>query len=95
MKQKFSYRPSGVCASVMTITLDEYTICDVSVENGCDGNSHGLAALLRGMNIEEAIHRMEGIQCGFKPTSCPDQLAKAMKEWLNPSQTQSSCSQEL
>lgn len=84
MKQQITYRPSGVCASAMTITLEGQTISDVSVENGCDGNSHGLAALLRGMDIEEAVRRMEGIRCGRKATSCPDQLAQAMKEWLNP-----------
>ncbi|MDR2791591.1 MAG: TIGR03905 family TSCPD domain-containing protein [Tannerellaceae bacterium] len=81
MKQQITYRPSGVCASAMTITLEGETISDVSVENGCDGNSHGLAALLRGMDVEEAVRRMEGIRCGYKPTSCPDQLARAMKQW--------------
>jgi uncharacterized protein (TIGR03905 family) len=71
----------------MTITLEGQTINDVTVENGCDGNSHGLAALLRGMDVDEAVRRMEGIRCGYKPTSCPDQLARAMKQWQQESTT--------
>ncbi|OAV65293.1 hypothetical protein Barb6_02916 [Bacteroidales bacterium Barb6] len=80
MKHTIAYTPAGVCASRMTIELEDRTITCVQVENGCDGNSAGLAALLKGMSVEEAVRRLEGIRCGSKPTSCPDQLAKALKD---------------
>jgi uncharacterized protein (TIGR03905 family) len=81
MEQQINCRPMDVCASSMTITVEGGRICSVRVEDGCSGNSRGLSALLEGMEVEEAIHRMEGIRCGSKLTSCPDQLAQAMKEW--------------
>ena len=56
---------------------------DVKFQGGCSGNTQGVARLVEGMDAKEAISRMEGIRCGFKPTSCPDQLAKALKEALN------------
>lgn len=57
-------------------------IQSIQVEGGCDGNLQGLSSLLKGMKVEEAIQRMEGIRCGAKPTSCPDQMAQALKEAL-------------
>ena len=79
---KFNYAPKGVCARQFTIEVEDGVIADVSVVGGCSGNLQGLAALLKGMRVEEAISRMEGIRCGFKSTSCPDQMAQALKTAL-------------
>lgn len=73
------YKPTGVCAQSIHIELDGDTIKDVKFTGGCNGNTQGISSLVRGMSVEEAISRMEGITCGFKSTSCPDQLAKALK----------------
>ena len=78
----YSYRPKGVCSQRMTIELEDGVIRDVQILGGCNGNLQGIAALVRGMKAEEAIARMRGIRCGFKNTSCPDQLAKALEEAL-------------
>ena len=63
----------------MQITYEDGIVTDVRVIGGCNGNLQGIAALVRGMKIEEVIRRLEGIRCGMKPTSCPDQLAQALK----------------
>ena len=78
---KFTYKPSGVCSSQIDIEIDEptNTIISVQFERGCDGNATGLSALLVGMSVDEAIKRLEGTPCGSKKTSCPDQLAQALK----------------
>lgn len=76
---QYSYRPRGVCSQKMDFELEDGKILSVKVTGGCDGNLKGIASLVAGMEIDEAIKRMEGIRCGFKPTSCPDQLAKALK----------------
>lgn len=78
----YTYRPKGVCAQQMIIELDGDVIKNVKVLGGCAGNLQAVSALVRGMKVEEAIERMRGIRCGFKPTSCPDQLAKALEEAL-------------
>ncbi len=78
---KFSYKTSGTCSRLIHIELDGDEIKEVSFEGGCNGNLKGIGALVRGMKIDDAIERLEGIRCGFKPTSCPDQLAKALKEY--------------
>jgi uncharacterized protein (TIGR03905 family) len=78
-----TYTPSGVCSSQMVIELDGHTIVDVHIEDGCAGNSLGIASLLKGMSVEEAVKRLEGIPCGKKNTSCPDQLAKALKSYMD------------
>ena len=75
------YRPKGVCASRIDIDIDAGIIRQVSFRGGCAGNTQGVAALLIGMPVGEAIRRLEGIRCGFKPTSCPDQLAQALKTY--------------
>ena len=78
-----TYEPTGgVCAKAMNIVTENGIITAVEVEGGCRGNSQGLIALLEGMRAEEAIERLEGITCGSKETSCPDQLAKALKAML-------------
>jgi len=73
------YKTSGVCAQKIHLELDGDIIKEVEFIGGCNGNTKGIASLVRGMKAEDAIERMEGITCGFKPTSCPDQLAKALK----------------
>lgn len=73
------YKTSGVCAQKIHLKLDGDIIKEVEFIGGCNGNTKGIASLVRGMKAEDAIERMEGITCGFKPTSCPDQLAKALK----------------
>lgn len=82
MVKTFQYQPQGVCARMMEISVDDGVIQDVKIIGGCSGNGQGISSLVRGMKVEDAIARMEGIQCGFKPTSCPDQLAKALKQVL-------------
>ena len=74
------FTPSGVCSRLMKVDLDGETIKKVEIIGGCAGNTQGIAKLVGGMNVHDAISRMEGITCGFKPTSCPDQLAKALKQ---------------
>lgn len=79
---EFTYRPRGVCSQLMEIEVEGDRIKHVKVTGGCSGNLQGISRLVEGMEIKEAISRMEGIRCGFKPTSCPDQLAKALKQCL-------------
>ena len=76
---KITYRPRGVCSRLMEIELEDNKIASVHVIGGCDGNLKGIASLLVGMDVDEAITRLEGIRCGYKSTSCPDQLAQALK----------------
>ena len=78
----FSYTPRGVCSRKIELELDGDIITKVKFVGGCAGNTQGVAKLLVGMTADEAIARLEGIRCGFKPTSCPDQLAKALKKHL-------------
>ena len=73
------YTPRGVCSRKMEIDVEDGVIQGVRVMGGCSGNPQGIASLLRGMRVEDAIARMDGIRCGMKPTSCPDQLAQALK----------------
>lgn len=82
MKKSYQYKPQGVCSRLMEFTVDDGVIQEVKVTGGCSGNLQGIASLVRGMKVEEAIARMEGIRCGRKATSCPDQLAKALKQSL-------------
>ncbi len=76
------YTPKGVCSRAFEIEVEEGVIQSVQVAGGCSGNLQGLSALLKGMKVEEAIKRMEGIRCGVKDTSCPDQMAQALKTAL-------------
>ena len=75
-----TYRPRGVCSRNMEIDVEGDVIQSVRVEGGCSRNLQGICSLLKGMTVEEAVARMEGIRCGGKPTSCPDQLAQALKQ---------------
>ena len=74
------YTPRGVCSRSFTIQVEDGLIQSVQVVGGCSGNLQGISMLLKGMPVEEAIRRMEGIRCGSKATSCPDQLAQALKQ---------------
>ena len=76
------YRPRGVCSREMRVELEDGIIRKVKVIGGCDGNLKGISSLLVGMRAEDAIARLEGIRCGFKNTSCPDQLSIALRECL-------------
>ena len=77
--ETINYTPRGVCSKKMEIDVEDGVIQAVRVMGGCNGNLKGIASLLKGMGVEEAITRMEGIRCGMKSTSCPDQLAQALK----------------
>jgi uncharacterized protein (TIGR03905 family) len=74
-----TYTPKGVCSRHMEIDVENDVIQAVRVMGGCDGNLKGICSLLKGMTVSDAIARMEGIRCGGKATSCPDQLAQALK----------------
>ena len=74
------YKPTGVCSREINIELDGDTVKSVKFTGGCSGNTQGVAALVAGMKVTDAIARLEGIRCGMKETSCPDQLAKALKQ---------------
>ena len=78
----FQYRTKGVCARSISFDIIDGKIIDVNFEGGCAGNTKGVARLVEGMDATEAIQRLEGIPCGFKSTSCPDQLAKAIRQAL-------------
>ena len=77
--ETIKYSPKGVCSRGMEIDVEDGVIQAVRVMGGCSGNLQGICSLLKGMTVEEAVGRMEGIRCGMKPTSCPDQLAQALK----------------
>lgn len=75
------YTPQGVCSKLMMVELNEKNVIeDVRIIGGCNGNTQGLCALLKGMDADEAIRRLEGIDCRGKGTSCPDQMSKALKQ---------------
>lgn len=78
----FQYRTKGVCSRNISFDIVDGKVKDVRFDGGCAGNTKGVAQLVDGMDANEAIRRLEGIQCGFKGTSCPDQLAKALRQAL-------------
>lgn len=78
---KFAYRPRGVCSQLMEFEVEDDKIVSVTAVGGCDGNLKGISSLLRGMPVQEAVDRLEGIRCGGKETSCPDQIARALKQY--------------
>ena len=79
---QFTYRTRGVCSSSIDIAIENGVIQSVQYHGGCSGNTQGVAALVGGMTVEAAIARLSGIRCGFKSTSCPDQLSLALREYL-------------
>ncbi|MEE0965944.1 MAG: TIGR03905 family TSCPD domain-containing protein [Bacilli bacterium] len=76
----YEFKPRGVCCQKIIIDAEDDVVNRVQFIGGCSGNTQGVAALAQGMKVDEVVSRLEGIRCGFKPTSCPDQLAKALKE---------------
>lgn len=76
---QFTFIPQGVCSQLIEIETEGNIIQDVRFTGGCNGNLQGISALLKGMTVENAIDRLSGIHCGFKDTSCPDQLSRALK----------------
>lgn len=76
------YKTKGTCSTMIDVELKDGVIDSVQFTGGCNGNLQGISALVKGMKPEEAISRLKGIRCGFKPTSCPDQLAHALEEMI-------------
>lgn len=76
----YEYTPKGVCSRKMIIEVNDGILTDLKVVGGCNGNLQGISALVKGMKIDEVIRRLDGINCNMKGTSCPDQLAQALKE---------------
>ena len=81
--EHISYKTSGTCSRMIEIDIEDGIIKKVEYIGGCSGNTQGVAALVRGMSVDEAISRLDGIHCGPRPTSCPDQLANALKQYKN------------
>ncbi len=82
MGKTFVYKPQGVCSKEMDFVISEDNkIESLEVIGGCNGNLKGIAALVKGQDINDVIERLDGIQCGFKSTSCPDQIAQALKSY--------------
>ncbi len=80
--ENISYNTKGVCSRQIDIKIEDGVIAEVVFTGGCSGNTKGVAALAQGMTIEEAVKRLKGIKCGPKSTSCPDQLAVALEQYL-------------
>ena len=80
--ERFTYQTKGVCSRAIDIEIEDGLVISVTYHGGCSGNTQGVAALVRGMKVTEAISRLEGIRCGMKSSSCPDQLSLALKEYL-------------
>lgn len=76
---KYSYRTSGTCSSQIDLEVEDGILKEVHFIGGCNGNLNGISALVKGMKVEDVIARLEGIRCGYKPTSCPDQLCQALR----------------
>ncbi|MDR1571905.1 MAG: TIGR03905 family TSCPD domain-containing protein [Clostridiales Family XIII bacterium] len=79
MKKAYRYTPSGVCSSMIEFRLDGGKVSDVRFTRGCNGNAKGIASLVEGMPASEVIEKLSGTTCGGKPSSCPDQLATALR----------------
>lgn len=82
MNKKVAYYPEGTCSQMIEVELEGDVIKDVVFIGGCNGNLSGISKLITGMKAEDVIEKLEGTTCGFKNTSCPDQLSKALKEAL-------------
>lgn len=76
----YTYKTVGVCSRSITVEIEDDTIKKVSFEGGCNGNTKGISKLVAGMKIDDVIERLTDVKCGFKNTSCPDQLAVALKQ---------------
>lgn len=87
------YTPRGICARQMIVSAENGIVTGAEIIGGCDGNHKGIISLIKGMKVEDAIERMQGIRCGSKESSCPDQLAKAFQKLLD-AETQASLDTE-
>ncbi|MDE6614407.1 MAG: TIGR03905 family TSCPD domain-containing protein [Clostridia bacterium] len=76
----YSYKTSGVCSQNIEFDIEDGVLKNVKYVGGCNGNLQGIGRLVDGMKVDDVIARLEGVKCGFRATSCPDQLAKALKE---------------
>lgn len=77
---RYTYKTKGVCSSTINFEVEDDVITSLQFVGGCNGNLKGISSLCVGMKVQDIIERLEGIKCGFKSTSCPDQLAKALKD---------------
>ena len=82
MKKHIEYKTHGTCSRMVKVDVEDGIIVNCEFVGGCSGNTQGVASLVKGMKAEEAIEKIKGIKCGFKNTSCPDQLAQALMEIL-------------
>ena len=80
---QYTYKTKGVCSQMISFEVEDNKVTNVQFFGGCNGNLKGISALVEGMDIDDVIARIEGIKCGMKQTSCPDQLASALKEVKN------------
>ena len=78
---KYEYFPKGVCSTRYEIDINDGVIDSLVIENGCPGNTMGISRLVRGMKVDDVIEAFDGVQCGSKGTSCPDQIARALKAY--------------
>ena len=76
----FEYKTRGTCSSCIHFSIEDGVVHNVSFTGGCPGNAKGVSLLTEGMKAEEIVSRLKGVRCGFKPTSCPDQLANAVEQ---------------
>ena len=83
MKKHIEYKTSGTCSRMIIVEVEDGVVTDCSFVGGCAGNTTGVASLVKGMKAEDAIAKLKGIRCGFKNTSCPDQLSRALSEALS------------
>lgn len=79
---EYRYKPEGVCSREMIIEIENGVIKSLNIVGGCDGNRKGIAKLVEGMKIEDVIEKLKGIECGYKGTSCPDQLSIALEKYI-------------
>ena len=79
---EYRYKPEGVCSREMILEIENGIIKSLKIVGGCDGNTKAISKLVVGMKVEEVIEKLKGINCGFKGTSCPDQLAIALEKYI-------------
>lgn len=79
--EKFTYKPKGVCAQLMEFEIDNNTIVNTKIIGGCSGNLQGICRIIQGKKLEEVIQAFQGVQCNQKVSSCPDQIARALKQY--------------
>lgn len=82
MKEKITYQTQGTCCQLMNVEIEDDIIADVEFFGGCNGNLQGIKKLVLGMNINDVMAKLKGIKCGSKSTSCPDQLAACLEQYI-------------